>query len=231
MSFSKTAIFLGLILMIDISLSAGDDGLFISKSDFLKCIDWNMPGLEEGAAFYNADDEAGAVHALAGYYRKRGAARWDFNLLGHANIGYASMDGKVPECGTAPAADGSGLIFPYDIKEADATVNGTFNVVRIPYSFPDGKIDWHFNPTLDNPEIPNNYEWQWQLGRFYFWDNLACTYRMTGDAKYAVAFVNQLRSWCSQCPAPQDYSGYDAGDDTEYYTDIDPDDEGDMPEV
>ena len=31
--------------------------------------------------------------------------------------------------------------------------------------------------------------------------------------------------------APQDYSGYDAGDDTEYYTDIAPDDEGDMPEV
>lgn len=64
-----------------------------------------------------------------------------------------------------------------------------------------GEIDWLFDPTRHWGEH-HTREWQVQLNRHYQWVPLADRYRETGDARYAHAFENELRSWIRQCPRP-----------------------------
>jgi hypothetical protein len=61
------------------------------------------------------------------------------------------------------------------------------------------KIDWDRQP---NPTTNPNF--LAALNRHGFWDNLAVTYMLTGDARYAKELVWQLRSWSAQTPAPVD---------------------------
>lgn len=80
--------------------------------------------------------------------------------------------------------------------EADAAAGGEVSVVGISHAFPDGRIDWLFNPTAKKG--PFNPEWTWQLNRMYFWNALADAYSATGDEKYARAFVRQFSDWFAQ---------------------------------
>ncbi len=80
-----------------------------------------------------------------------------------------------------------------DFSAADRAAAGLMCEVNIPWQFEDGKIDWHFNPTLAKP--PVNNEWLWQLNRMSFWRDLSDAYNATGDNKYAWAFNDQLRGW------------------------------------
>ncbi|MBQ6248519.1 MAG: hypothetical protein IJK04_16740, partial [Kiritimatiellae bacterium] len=50
--------------------------------------------------------------------------------------------------------------------EADAAARGEVSVVGVAHAFPDGRIDWLFNPT--GKDRPFNPEWTWQLNRMYF---------------------------------------------------------------
>ena len=81
-------------------------------------------------------------------------------------------------------------------EEADHAVKGEVSVVGIPHEFPDGRIDWLFNPT--SKKGPFNPEWTWQLNRMYFWTAFAEAYSATGDEKYARAFVRQFSDWFAQ---------------------------------
>ena len=79
------------------------------------------------------------------------------------------------------------------METADRAVRGDVTVINVPWQFPDGKIDWFFNPTFAAP--PVNHEWLWQLNRMNFWRDLCFAYLKTGDEQYAKAFNGQLRSW------------------------------------
>lgn len=81
-------------------------------------------------------------------------------------------------------------------KAADRAIRGEVSVVGIPHAFPDGRIDWLFNPT--ETKGPFNPEWTWQLNRMGFWSSLAEAYSATGDEKYAQAFVRQFSDWFEQ---------------------------------
>ena len=81
-------------------------------------------------------------------------------------------------------------------EEADRALKGEVSVVGIPHEFPDGKIDWLFNPTSKKGSF--NPEWTWQLNRMYFWTAFAEAYSATGDEKYARAFVRQFSDWFAQ---------------------------------
>ena len=93
-----------------------------------------------------------------------------------------------------------------DRKVADKVAAGEVTVVKIPWSFPSGRIDWHFNPTAK--QRPFNAEWTWQLNRMYFWDELARAYVETGDEKYARAFAQQLADWLAQTGGVPPEQGY-----------------------
>ncbi len=90
----------------------------------------------------------------------------------------------------------------YTRKNADRAVRGDVTVINIPYSFPNGKINWFFNPTLTKP--PVNHEWLWQLNRMYFWMDMAVAYEKTKNEKYAKAFNDQLYSWIATAGTPGD---------------------------
>lgn len=97
----------------------------------------------------------------------------------------------------------------HDREAADRIVRGEMNEQNIPYTFPDGNIDWFYNITRERDDLPINNEWQWQLNRMSYWPNLGRTYQATKDETYARTFVNHIRSWADQCPRPDD-SGNDA---------------------
>ena len=73
------------------------------------------------------------------------------------------------------------------LQEADRAAAGDVTVINIPWQFPNGKIDWFFNPTKAAP--PVNHEWLWQLNRMNFWRDLVTAYRETSDEKFAKSFI------------------------------------------
>lgn len=61
----------------------------------------------------------------------------------------------------------------------------------------DGKIDWHKSPN-------GSREWHWRLHRHQWWVVLAHAYKITGDDRYATAFVEQLCDWLDNNPRLQE---------------------------
>ena len=113
-----------------------------------------------------------------------------------------SGSGAEPPRGTPVAQKVDGAF-----AEAEAAARGEVSVVGVAHAFPDGRIDWLFNPT--GKDRPFNPEWTWQLNRMYFWGALAQAYEATGDERYAKAFVRQFTDWFSQTggiPPERDYN-------------------------
>ena len=125
-------------------------------------------------------DYAAAQHLLADYFRQRTSVPWKF-------------DPHHPD-----------KSIPFNKQIADDAVIGrvTGGLVPVWAAFPNGKIDWLYNETFHRPGLPHNNEWQWQLCRMAFWDDMGKAYQATGDERYARAWVGQLRSFVSQCPPP-----------------------------
>jgi hypothetical protein len=124
-------------------------------------------------------DEAAAEHLLADYFRQRTDVPWKFD----------------------PHRVNRNIHF--DEQIANDAVNGrvTGGLVPVWHDFPEGKIDWMYNATLVG-NLAHNLEWQWQLCRMMFWEDMGAAYRVTGDEKYARAWVSQFRSFVAQSPVP-----------------------------
>ena len=93
-----------------------------------------------------------------------------------------------------------------NLTVANCAATGTVTVIGIPWSFPDNRIDWRFNPT--RKKGPFNPEWTWQLNRMYFWSDLARAYQTTHDEKYARAFARQAEDWLDQTGGAPDGRSY-----------------------
>lgn len=132
-------------------------------------------GEEYCAAVKEADGDR-MIKALAAYYRTK-------------------KDSGVCELGGARSAD---------IEWADRTVQGKMREVNIDWQFPDGEIDFMFDPTGLLGVV--NHEWQWQLNRHTYWANLARVYEMTKKAVYAQAFERQLLKWIAQTRAGEEWN-------------------------
>ena len=113
-----------------------------------------------------------------------------------------SGSGAEPPRGTPVAQKVDGAF-----AEAEAATRGEVSVVGVAHAFPEGRIDWLFNPT--GKGTPFNPEWTWQLNRMYFWGALAQAYEATDDERYAQAFVRQFTDWFAQTggiPPERDYN-------------------------
>ncbi|MBE6607461.1 MAG: hypothetical protein E7633_02740 [Ruminococcaceae bacterium] len=133
-----------------------------------------------GEAFCKAtenNDYVSAVKICADYYRSKDSA-------------------KIPEL----SGHGS-----YNEKAVENTLVGTFTVVNIDWTFPEGKVDFLFDPT--NILKPINHEWLWQFNRHAYWNDLARAYTATCDEKYARVFRDQLVSWIEQTDIPKNWNG------------------------
>lgn len=151
----------------------------MTNAQLFDALDLTLPGLEKAHEAWQRRDEAETARLVAAYFRNRTSVPWTF-------------DPHDPN-----------LTFTGNRQAADATVRGKVTVVCVDHTYPNGDIDWLYNRTLDDPKLPNNHEWLWQLNRMSFWHNLGRVYRMTGDETYAKTFVKHLRSWTEQCPDPR----------------------------
>ncbi|MBE6364072.1 MAG: hypothetical protein E7054_10515 [Lentisphaerae bacterium] len=139
----------------------------------LNAVNWDFPGLEAAKKLYLAGDKKGAANEFANYLRAR----------------------KIPK------------IFVESLKTIDKRrayegVNYIWTYGANSHQFPNQKIDWFYNKTKEIPGM-TDYEWQWQLNRMRWFKEMAAAYRQTGDKRWAIAFVRQLRSWAAICgPAP-----------------------------
>lgn len=88
----------------------------------------------------------------------------------------------------------------YDRETAENAAQGNITVVNIPHRFPEGRIDFLYDPTRATGVY--NPEWQWQLNRMYFWNDLALAYLHNGDERFAAAFAQQVRDWIVNVPCP-----------------------------
>ena len=89
---------------------------------------------------------------------------------------------------------------PFNMEVAEDAVKGKITVVNYTYQFPGGKINFLHDPTRASGVY--NPEWQWQLNRMYFWDDMALAYLKTGDEKFAKAFAEQIYDWVTKVPRP-----------------------------
>lgn len=129
------------------------------------------------AAAVESGDYQTALHLGAAYYREK-------------------ADVTVPEL----SAQG-----PCDLDSADRGVEGKMREVNIDWHFPNGEIDFLFNPTTIHG--PCNHEWLWQLNRHGFWASMGRAYRATGDEKYVRSFEKQLLHWIAQTDIPENWNG------------------------
>lgn len=132
-----------------------------------------------GNAFCSAlehNDYAAAVKACAAYYRQK-------------------ADNPIPGL----SADGA-----YSLDAAEKCVRGIARSVNIDWTFPDGEIDFLFDPTALTGTV--NHEWLWQFNRHAEWSNLARAYRALGDERYAQAFGRQLLKWIAQTYIPEKWN-------------------------
>lgn len=155
-------------------------GPVTSDEALFDALDLNLPELAVVAARVEAGDPTGAKAALADYYRQRTSVRWWY-------------DARTPD-----------PTIGHNRGAADRTVRGEIQQVTIWHTFPNGEIDWFYNPTLVRDDLPANHEWQWQLGRMHFWGELGRTWWATGEPVYAETFARQLRSWVRACPRPSE---------------------------
>jgi len=133
-------------------------------------------GAEFCKALKNNDYEA-AVKACASYYRNK-------------------ADNPLPDL------SGKGS---YNAKAAENCINGIARVVNIDWTFPDGEVDFLFDPT--SIKGPTNHEWLWQFNRHGEWSNMARAYTSTGDERYAQAFNKQLLKWIAQTGVIERWNG------------------------
>lgn len=127
------------------------------------------------AAARASGDRAGMIRASAAYYRAKPA----------------------PDLPDFAAGD-------YDLAAARRAAAGHIRVINIDHDFPDGEIDFLYNPTLEHP--PVNHEWLWQLNRHNWWPVMADAYAGTGDETLAAAFDRQLRHWIAETDLPANWN-------------------------
>jgi len=149
-----------------------------SDEELLEALDTTRPGLEDVATAVAEGEIEAAKSALCVYMRARTEPTW-------------SIDPHNPDPDVG-----------YSESSAENTVAGTFTIAGYTYTFPGGVVDWSYNPTLDDPEAPDNHEWQWQLCRMGFWPNLGRAWWATSDERYASRFAEHLAGFVTTRPMP-----------------------------
>ncbi|MBM3212895.1 heparinase, partial [Candidatus Poribacteria bacterium] len=180
----QTFTMLFVIVGLPIMGASQTTGPLTNDETLFQLLNLDYPGLENVSQGVKENKLELAKSRLAAYLRKRTTVLWRFDPH--------HVDRSVR----------------YDKSSADQAIAGRIQVSSIWHTFPNGDIDWFYNPTIEREDLFDDYEWQWQLGRMGFWPNLGRTYWATGHEAYAQAFVKHLSSWIKQCPRPNDSGNY-----------------------
>ncbi len=154
-------------------------GPMMTDAELFDALDLSLPALAQVKAAVDRGDLSAARSALAGYLRQRTSVPWWF-------------DPRNVDRGTG-----------FNRERAYAILAGQHNEISVPHTFAEGEIDWFYNPTIARADLPDNHEWQWQLGRMGYWSELSRAWWGSEEDKYVDGFVRQLRSWVEHCPRPE----------------------------
>lgn len=146
-----------------------------SESEFLGLFDFQ---LDENAFNPRGSDAAGE---LLRHFGGRVAADWP----------------QIPVALTDLRIDLSRMTDEQVIDRANQALDKDLHPSGLrPVSTIDGKLDWHSNPS-------DSREWLLMIHRHAWWPLWGAAYQITGDERYAQAFVDQLTDWIEKNPLPR----------------------------
>jgi hypothetical protein len=165
---------LGLLVLAHRATGAVPTTRALTDGELLSALDLSAPGLAAAKGL----DSAAAQKAVAAYFRARTSVPWEFDPH------------KIRRD------------TPYDHAVADAAVRGQIVNAKTGTA-PIAEINWQFNKArIRQTDGDNDSLLRLLVDRMPFWSALGDAYWATGDEKYAQAWVQQLRKWVSQQPAP-----------------------------
>lgn len=99
-------------------------------------------------------------------------------------------------------------------RTADELAEGRFEFMGKRFDFTDRDIDWSYEPEsgrswphklwtrfgLYDADAPGDVKFTWEPNRHQFWPTLGRAYWLTGDERYAEAWVRQITSWLDANP-------------------------------
>ncbi|MCJ8319979.1 MAG: heparinase II/III family protein [Colwellia sp.] len=157
---------------------------FASTADkLLSQLDYNQPELEKVHRFYLNQQPDEAIMQLLEYYRDKE------NLY----LKLTSQDSQQLKDEFAFDAENSLRIADHIIAKS-FLFDHKWDMERthIPHKF-NKEIDWNINPLGD-------VEWTYMLNRHRYWQELGRAYLLSGDEKYALAFVEHASNWIDNNP-------------------------------
>ena len=154
----------------------------LSDKDFFEReLDQSVPELARATAFYKEGKQEEAEKAFADYLK---------------TVFPSETIDQLPRTTTEDTGGVS------EEQYAEEILEGYVCSVGFKYKFPDGKIDWTYNPTY------NNYvEFSFHLQYHSELEYLARAYKRTRDERYAKRFEYMLNSWIEQAECPDDAPG------------------------
>jgi len=158
------------ITILFLILACSVNGQELNKNVF-STLNLDYKGLEKVKSLHRAGKDKEALQALLDYYRNRTDVK-------HPDINLNNVK-----------------ISPSDQKMADEALEHKFFSHKgyQPSYFYGDDIDWTYWPVKDN-------ELRWQLHRHKWFSPLGRAYRVSGDEKYAKAWINQYMDWIYKNP-------------------------------
>ncbi len=157
----------------------------------LDLFDFSSDELKHIKAYQEEGKEQKAFEALIEYFRTRDNI---YHIRGHKDISHLKKHYSTGIQKTLTTADQ--VIDNYFLFRNDWDMEKT----NIPHQFKK-EIDWKAMPNGDP-------EWCFMLNRHKYWVDLGKAYYITGQEKYAKAFVQQVNHWIENNPLTDELKPY-----------------------
>lgn len=168
---------------IDVDLLPDTKPNDVVNTKVFDAINLNYPGLEKVKEFYEAGEYYYAANSLLEYYRTRtNVTNPSLSLI---NVSITEADQKKADY----AMDN--YRFHVNNFYEDATTLKPYSVKK------DGTINWEFSPEAASDE------YQKQLHRHQWFIPQAKAYRISGNEKYVLSWIEVYKNWIEKNPKPE----------------------------
>jgi hypothetical protein len=86
------------------------------------------------------------------------------------------------------------------VAHAEKNLNGEFAMLGHRYTYPNGNVDWHLDPTAGTKA--QTHEWVWSISRHEFASRWKHAFETNGDTRYPEAWGRTVSGWTDAMPVP-----------------------------